>query len=549
MVMTTWEFTQNIFLALGGLGLFLMGLKTMSDGLKSVAGSRMRALITRATSNRFLGFLFGMLVTAVTQSSTATSIMAIGFVDAGLMKLKQFASIIIGAGVGTTFTAFLFNFSIDPIAPLFIFSGIILNMFFSKKKIKDIGFVTLGIGVLFFGLTTMSIPLREFSQLEGFQNILLAFRNPLLALLAGLLFTAIIQSSTATVGIIMTMYATGINIPFETSAFLILGANIGTCSTALLSSLAGSRDSKRAALIHAFYKLIAGGTFAIIIFLFPPIIAWFESTWYDGGMQIAMFHTIYNLIASGIMIFFTTQLVSLVLFIIPKRSKDDDSRGVMYIEESEESTPEMILAQAHNEMFRMGKMALQNLKRALEAFFNKDIEKAHEVIKVEETLNYLKNEITTYIMSVKDVKLSGENVEKFGTMLHIINDMERLGNYAENIAEYILHEKNYINYLSEESLAELYEVSKVMMQVFVMALEVFELSNAELLPQIEELEEQVDDLCELYLSNHIRRLRDKTCDPRCSVIFTSMINHIERCSDHALNIAERTIGDISQLDI
>jgi len=545
MEMTTWDFVQNVFLALGGLGLFLLGLKTMSDGLKDIAGSRMRTIIGKATANRFLGFLFGTAVTAVTQSSTATSVMAIGFVNAGLMKLAQYASIIIGASVGTTFTAFFFNFRIDPIAPLLIFIGIALHLFFGKKNIKNIGIIILGIGILFFGLTIMGIPLGEFSQLDGFQQILYAFQNPILALITGLLFTAVIQSSTATIGIIIVMYLGGIDMSFSTAAFLVLGANIGTCSTALLSSLAASREAKRAALIHASYKIITGGTCALLLLIFPVILTWFQGAWQEPALQIAMFHTIYNVSAAGIMIFFTKQLVKLVYFIIPKRSADDSARQLVYLDENETLTPEIVFSQARGEMLRMGRIALKNLKLSLEAFFEKDIEKANSVIEVEDTIDFLRDEITAYLMSVQSTELTTEHVDQLGSMLHIVTDIERLGDHAENIAEYIISEKNHRIYLSNVALDELYEISVAMRETLDIALDIFEVPDSAHLPKVEALEQKVDDLCEKYLSTHITRITEGTCDPRSSVVFTNMISDLERCSDHALNIAEKTFGRIS----
>ena len=545
MEMSVWDFVTSVFLALGGLGLFLLGLKTMSDGLKDIAGSRMRAVIGNATANRFLGFLFGTAVTAVTQSSTATSVMAIGFVNAGLMNLVQFASIIIGASVGTTFTALFFNFGIDPIAPLLIFIGIALHIFFSKKNIKSLGLIILGIGILFFGLTTMSIPLREFSQMDGFTQILRAFENPVLALLTGILFTAIIQSSTATIGIIVVMYLGGIDMAFSTAAFLVLGANIGTCSTALLSSLAASRESKRAALIHVSYKLITGGVCALLLLVSPGILVWFQNTWQDGAMQITMFHVIYNISAAGVMIFFTKQLVRLVYFIIPKQSSDDNERKLIYLEENKERTPEVVFVQAQDEMLRMGRMVQKSLRLSLEAFFERDIDKANEVIKVEDTIDFLRNEITDYLTGVQSTELTPKDLEQLGAMLHIVTDIERLGDHAENIAEYIIGERTCRTYLSNTALDELYEISLAMRETLDTALDAFESKDSALLPKVELLEQKVDDLCDNYLTNHIARLTEESCDPRSSVVYTSLISDLERCSDHALNIAEKSFGSKS----
>ncbi|MCL2578960.1 MAG: Na/Pi cotransporter family protein [Oscillospiraceae bacterium] len=538
---STWVIVQNIFLALGGLGLFLLGLKMMSDGLKNIAGSRMRTIIGKATANRFLGLLVGMVTTAVTQSSTATSIMSIGFVNAGLMNLKQFTSIIIGASIGTTFTAFLFSFRIDSIAPLFIFLGICLYLFVKKKKVKSIGFIVLGLGILFFGLSTMGAPLFEFSRLDGFQRMLLAFANPLLALLTGVLFTAIVQSSTATIGVIIAMYLSGVDLSFTTAAFLVLGANIGTCSTALLSSLAADRESKRAALILAVYKITAGSAFAVAISVVPGILPWFQERWADGAVQIAMFHTAYNLVAATVMIFFTGRLVSFVYRLLPKLPAEDSAMQLMHLGKESEQTPAITFTQAHSELCRMGRMAAANLELALKAFFERNAEKAVEVFETEGVIDYLKREITAYLMRIQSTKLTSTDVERLSAMLKTVSDIERLGDHAENIAEYVLNDWSSGISMSPEATKELGTLSKAMMDTLAITLESYEVHDLSRIGRIHEMEQEVDDLSAQYLDNHIGRLDAKRCDPRCSVIFTSMVSDLERCSDHAINIAENIL--------
>jgi len=531
--------TQNLFLAFGGLGLFLFGLKMLSDGLKNIAGSRMRTIIGKATANRVLGLLVGAAVTAVTQSSTATSVMSISFVNAGLMNLNQFASIIIGASVGTTLTAFLFSFRIDQFAPLFIFLGVCFYLFLKRKRDKAIGFTVLSLGILFYGLSMMGAPLRELSQLDGFQRLLTAFQNPFLALLAGIIFTAIVQSSTATIGVIIAMYLGGVYLSFETAAFLVIGANIGTCSTALLSSLAADRESKRAALIMLFYKMTAGSIFTLAILSIPGILTWFQARWPDGAMQVAMFHTVYNLAAAGVMIFFTRHLVALVCKLVPRLPQEENARQLLHLGKERSPTPETTFTQTHSELCRMGKIAFDNLKLAQDAFFDRNAEKAVEVFETEETVDYLKREITAHLMRVQSDKLTSNDVEKLSAMLQIVSDIERLGDHAENIAEYVLNEWNHSVNISGQALNELRTLCKAMMDTLALTLEAFEYQDSAQLPHILELEQMVDDLSERYLKNHIERLETEQCDPRCGVVFTSMISDLERCSDHAINIAEK----------
>ena len=465
MGMSTWEFTQQIFLAVGGLSLFLFGLKMMSDGLKNIAGSRLRTIIGKATSNRFLGFFVGLMVTALIQSSTATSVMAIGFINAGLMKLSQFVGIIIGANLGSTSTAFLISFKIDPFAPLLIFFGIVLYLFFKKKKARDIGFFIAGLGTLFFGLSTMSSPLAGFSQMEGFQKVLAAFENPMLALLAGLVFTAVIQSSAATIGIIIAMFHGGVNMAFDTAVFLVLGSNVGTCSTALLSSLAASRESKRAALTHLVYNVITCAVFGSIVAIFPGILAWFQRTWHEGARQIVMFHVLYNAAAAAAMLFFTRQLTKLIYLLIPRRAEENRDESLVYLGSDRVQTPETTFMQAHSEINRMGKMAYDNLQLALEAFYKREAKIAAAVSDTEDTIDYLKKEITGYLMGIQSTELSSVDIERLGHYLQVLTDIERVGDHAMNIAEHAFIEDNYRIYISLEGFEGILKLGDYVLEV------------------------------------------------------------------------------------
>ena len=533
----TWDYIQNIFLALGGLGLFLFGLKTMSDGLKNIAGSRLRAVIGYATANRFLGFLVGMLVTAVIQSSTATSVMAIGFINAGLMTFSQFIGIIIGANVGSTFTAFLISFNVDPIAPLFIFIGIILHLCFKKKAFKDIGIIVFGLGTLFFGLSTMGAPLKEFSQLSGFQSMLTAFQNPLLAILAGLVFTAIVQSSAAVIGIIIAMYFGGVDMSFEIAVFLVLGSNVGTCSTAILSSLGASRESKRAAAAHLVYNIATCSVFSVVIAFFPDILLWFQRTWHEEARQIAMFHTLYNVVSAFFMLFFTRQLAAIIYFILPELPQEGNAKRLVYLGTSSKEGQKDVLIQSRREICRMGSMALNNLRLALEAFCTRDIRKAADVLENEETVNYLNKKITAHLIHIKGSNFSSEEMKEIGTLQYIVSDIERIADHAENIAEYAIIVKGQNTHISTEGMDELNAISGAAIQAFTLALEILEKQDGALIPQVNEIEQQVDSMYKTYMENHIYRLNNNLCTPHGSVIFTSMVSDLERCSDHACNIA------------
>lgn len=534
----TWEFLQSIFLVAGGLGLFLYGMKIMSDGLENLAGDNMRIILEKATSNRFLGILVGVIVTCFIQSSSAVTVMVVGFVNASMMTLMQAIGVIMGANIGTTITGQIISFKIDAIAPLFIFVGAVLYLFFKNRNIKNIGFILLGFGILFFGISVMGEPLKEFAQAKEFQSILTTFDNPFLALLAGLIFTAIIQSSSATTGIIIAMYISGVNLPFRTAAFLVLGCNIGTCITAILASLATNRESKRAALIHVIFNVFGCVLFSVLILMFPGILKWFQTTFNDGARQIAMFHTITKVIVVILLAPFIKQLINIVYKIIPVLPNENtNTKRLIYLNSGITKTPAIAVTQAHRELCRMGQMAFNNLQLALDAFYNGDSAKAEQAIETEKTINYLNHEITTWLIRIRGLDLSNQDLEKTGMMLRTVSDIERIDDHVENIAEYALLEGTYGAQFSKEALKELHTLSDETVKIVEVGLTIFETRNESRLLEVEKMEQNIDKLEATFIENHIKRLKDEKCDPRGGVVFTAIIADLEACSDYATNIA------------
>ena len=314
---------QSFFMVAGGLGLFLFGMKIMSDGLEKIAGKKLQKILQKGTSNSFFAVLVGIIITIVVQSSSVTTIMVIGFVNAGLINLTQSIAIIIGANIGTTFGAQIFAFRIDSIAPLFIFFGSITYLFSKQEKFKNIGFVILGISILFFGMTVMGTPMSQLAQEQYFRELVTRFDNPLLAFFIGLILTAIIQSSSAIMGILVAMYLQGIVFPFETAVFIILGSNIGTCVDTMIASIPTNRESKQAALAHLFYNLITCLIVAFLIIIYPSIILWIQNVWSDQARQVVMFHTIFNIFVAIIFLPFIKPFAKLIDKIIPKSKKRD----------------------------------------------------------------------------------------------------------------------------------------------------------------------------------------------------------------------------------
>ena len=532
--------TESIFLVVGGLGLFLFGMKMMSGGLELIAGDRLQGIIKRVTSNRFLAVLVGIATTIAINSSTATTIMTVSFVNSGMMNLKQAIGIIMGANVGTTFSAQLIAFKIDQIAPLFIFIGIIMHLFFKKRMIKNIGYAVLGFGILFFGVTVMGGPLKGLADNPAFNNILTTFQNPILSILVGFIFTAVIQSSSATMGILVTLHLSGVPIPFATSAFIILGTNIGTSITTVIASIPANRESKRAALFHIMFDIIGSAVFGTLIYVIPGILGWFQTTWTEPARQVAMFHTLYNFATMFLLLPFVSQVAALMEKIVPITSDGTETiyeKKLMYLDEKTSQSPSIAVVNAHLELSRMGRIANENLELAIEAFIDGDTEKAKKVLKNEKIIDYLSHNIAIKLIWINNMALSGYEAAKIGRMFQIVSDMERIGDHAENIAEYaVIVDENDLKF-SDAAKVELSELGKRTINLAYVALDAYEQEDASMLKQIRSMEKEIDKLSVEYTDNHISRLKKASCEPKSGVIFTDMITDLERSADHANNIA------------
>jgi phosphate:Na+ symporter len=537
----------SIFSAIGGLGLLLFGLKMVSSGLSIVAGDKLQAALKKATANRFLAVFAGIVATIALNSSTATSLIVIGFVNSKLMTLIQAMGIKMGANIGTTFSSQLLavtvgGFNINQIAPLFIFIGVVMYLFVKKKNIRNIGYVVLGFGVLLFSIRTMGEPLRAFAREPAFEAMLYAFENPFLALLVGLVLTATIQSSSATIGVLIAMLVVGeVDISFQTSVFIILGSNIGTNLTAVIASIPLCRDAKRASLFDMSYDVV--GSVVIVgplLLLFPGILNWFQSTWSAPSVQVAMFHSLYNVFMVALLLPNMDWIAKLFQKIIPP--KDEESakvheRELLYLNESIMLSPVLAVTNAHLEIVRMGRIADETLNLSLQAFFERDEKKAERTIANEKTINFLNGSITAKLVEINNKKLSPANAEKIGKMFGIMPDIERIGDHAENIAEYAVVIKDNNLVFSEAAMNELRELSDLTTKVTKMAMETLERQEGTWLPQIEEMEERIDHLCEEYVENNITRLKAGECNPRSAAIFTDMLIDLERSSDHATHLA------------
>ncbi len=542
--MTFKEIMFDILLPfLGGLGLFLYGMKMLSDNLEKTAGSKLRRMMDIMTSNRFAGVAVGTVFTMAIQSSSATTVMVVGFVNAGLMTLMQAAGVILGADIGTTITSQLIAFKLTDIAPLFLFTGVAMMFFVKKnKRAANIGAAIAGFGILFVGMSMMSSGLKPLAEMEQFTNILVLFENPLLGLLAGALLTGVIQSSSASMGILLAMSMQGL-VTLEGSIFIILGFNIGTCITALLACIGTNKMAKRAATLHLLFKII-GATIFIVLLQVLPITRWIAALSNDTTRQLAHFHTLFNLVMVAIMLPAMKYIVWLANKIIPGEDLVTSPLKLMYIEDHMFVSPAMAVTQIVKEVERMGNMALENIKNAVLAFKDKSPDLVKSVYNHEEVIDYLNHEISKSLVQVNQLEISEKDSLLTGALFHVVNDLERIGDHAENIAEFAENRVEKPIKYSEEAIGELDEMSSKVFNLLVIALEVFhdnDIERANLV--IPPLEQEIDDMERALRKRHIKRLKKQQCSARAGTIFIDILSNLERVADHSTNIAYSILED------
>lgn len=527
-----------VFLLLGGLGMFLYGMKMMSDGLENAAGDRMRRVLEVLTNKRLAAVGVGAGVTAVIQSSSATTVMVVGFVNAGLMTLLQATGVIMGANIGTTITAQLIAFKLSDIAPFILFVGMIFTVFVKKRLMSRIGEIILGFGILFVGLTLMSEAMGPLQENETFRNLLISFKSPVVGVLFGAIFTAIIQSSSASVGILQALAGLGL-VGLDSAVYVVLGQNIGTCITAILAAIGTSANSKRTAGIHLMFNILGTIIYLIVLAIVPSIVSWVAS-WSPGNVsrQIANFHTLFNITITILLFPFAKLMVRLITRIIPEKHEPDRvEKKLIYLDERIAQTPTIALSQTLKELGRLGDISADNLRRSLDAFFNRDEHKADRVLNVEKTIDYLTHNITHYLIEFRGMDLSEHDLKTMGGLHHVVIDMERIGDLAENIAGFSLSLIERRASLSPDAQEELKVMADKTMETLRLSLEAFRSRDLSKIREVDKMEQEVDDMKKLYMNKHIDRLQDKSCDPQVGVVFTNMVATLERVADHATNIA------------
>lgn len=549
----------DILALLGGLALFLHGMQMMSSGLEAAAGNRMKNILERLTANRFLGVLVGAAITAVIQSSSATTVMVVGFVNAGMMTLNQAVWIIMGANIGTTVTGLLIALDVGELAPFFAFAGVALMVFVKEPKLQHIGQILAGLGVLFLGMGMMSdamVPLRES---ESFISLMSTFSNPLLGILAGAGFTAIIQSSSASVGILQALANSGI-IGLSSAVFVLFGQNIGTCITAVLASIGTNRNAKRTTIIHLMFNIIGTIIFTTLFLLFPIAHVIDGSLILSGPVgnflsavlpgtpagQIALVHTSFNVLTTILLLPLGNYLAKLAVRILPEHVQEHEE-GAMHLEyltpvsasgkEGGLGVSAIVVDQLRNELRRMLNMARDNVEAVFESVLARDPDKLEDVEQREEYIDFLNREISRYVSHLISIETNEQDSRVVSSFFTISGNIERIGDHADNLAGYtrMLVAKNVkLSPIAQKEVEKMRDVSLEAVSTLLDR----EAGGPEWLADVAQIEQRIDDMTDEYRRSQLIRMRDGICSDEACILYAELLTDFERIGDHVLNIAQ-----------
>ena len=547
------ENVSNLFGFLGGLGMFLYGMHLMADGMQKTAGGKMQSFLEMLTNNRVMAIGLGALITAIIQSSGATTVMVVGFVSAGIMTLSQAVGVIMGANIGTTITAWIVSMSQlgessayltpDFYAPVMIGVGAILLLFAKSSKKKTVGEIVIGLGLLFMGLRYMAGSISPYTDAPIFaQAFTLLGSNPILGIIVGCLVTALLQSSSASVGILQTLAMNGV-VTTNAAIFLTLGQNIGSCVTALLSSVGGSRTAKRAAVIHLSFNVIGAilvGSIGFVVFMLYPAIAGHHIT----SVEISIFHTVFNTFMTIVLFPFADRLVDLSGVIVkkkPEQRKDvTDAESLEMLKHLDDrilETPAFAVDTASKQIVQMGEITLANVQRALNTVVTGDVEEIEKVSEVEKTINNMETMLTEYLIKIDKLSLTDNQTQLVNDLFYTVTDIERIGDHAENVAENAKQLVDKHLKLSQTGMEDLKEISDTVYQSCYYAIKARSENNLDYLRKVNQYEDKVDSLEEELRDKHIDRLSSGDCNPQAGIVFLDIISNLERISDHAMNIA------------
>lgn len=533
----------NILSLLGGLALFLYGMQMMSGGLEAAAGNKMKQILEKLTANRFLAVAVGAAITAVIQSSSATTVMVVGFVNSGMMTLSQAVWIIMGANIGTTITGQLIALDVGMLAPLFAFAGVAMVVFLKNPKAHHYGEILAGLGVLFIGMGMMSDSMRPLREVSEFVDLMTKFSNPVIGIGVGALFTAVIQSSSASVGILQSLASNGL-IGLGDAVFVLFGQNIGTCITAVLAAIGTSKNAKRTTLIHLSFNVIGTTIFTIVCLLFPLTALVENFTPGNAPAQIANMHTLFNIVTTLLLLPFGQYLAVLAEKILPDSKEEEQTEGLLAFTNDEFMKNNLqlgfsavYLKQLGEEIGKMLHLAKDNVDLCFQAIIDKDLVAAEKADAAEETIDLMNKELGRYISKILIHDKTGNDIEAIEEYFRVIGNIERIGDHAVNIGGYVyVMDKNDINF-SEGAVAEL----RKMQEVCETAMNLLVNMDAEpttWLSKIAALEQQMDDMTVNYRNNHIDRMKQGLCSEQGCILFSELLTDFERMGDHMLNIAQ-----------
>lgn len=540
----------DLFFMFGGVAVMMFGMKLMGGGLEHVAGGGMKKMLGKITSNRFAGVGVGLAVTSIIQSSTATTVMLVGFVNIGLLTLVQATNVIMGANIGTTVTAHIVSLSsvadIGAIAAMVGCIGVLMSMLMKNEKAINIGNILGGLGLIFVGLEFISTYAKYIMFIKGtttphawVETIFMADHFPLLLVLIGIVLTALVHSSSTITSLMVVLASIGV-LSFENALFLALGSNIGTCVTSILSSAGTNVNAKRTAFVH-----LAFNTFGCVIFIIPlwilknDVAALFASMSNDVGQQIAIFHTLFNVVTTLILLPFSKYVVKLVCFIIPEKKIEEvnDKYKFQYIDDRLLSTPAVAAGNIKKEIVRMGDLAKDNINSAIEMLLNEKVDNEEVIEENEALINHLNKNIVAFLTKLMGKDLSDEDDKKVGSYYHVVSDIERIGDYAENIMEYSQKLREEDLGLSAEAKEELTELTNKFNSLYDYAITAFDDRNLSILSSVAEVEESIDEFSKELESRHIDRLKKGACTAQTGSVFLQTVSNLERVSDHITNVA------------
>lgn len=539
-----YNLQEMLFMFFGGLGIFLFGIKSMGDGLQKSAGNRLRDILDKYTSNPFLGVLAGIIVTVLIQSSSGTTVITVGLVSAGFMTLRQAIGVIMGANIGTTVTAFIIGFDVGAYALPIIAIGAILLFFFKKEKMQHLGQIFFGFGMLFYGLELMGDGMKPLRSSEYFIDLTQSMSdNPFLGVIVGTVFTVIVQSSSATIGILQELYAGG-SIDLDAALPVLFGDNIGTTITAVLASIGASVAARRAAAAHVIFNIVGTTIFMILLIPFTQYIYWItDFLAIEDKMQIAFAHGTFNVVNTFIQFWFIGTIAWIVTKLVPGEDSIVDTKAQhldpIFIQQS----PSIAVEQAKFEVIRMGDFAKLGLDEARNYMATGDKKHAEKSAHIEEALNSLNSKITDYLVKLAAVDLTEQESQEHKTLMHAINDIERIGDHVENIIELIDYKTATRVTLStdaQKELTEMYDLTRATLEKSLQTLASGDMVEAR---QVIEMEAKLDMLERQFRKNHVVRLNTGECDGQAGMFFVDMLSNLERIGDHAMNITEITLED------